>query len=68
MANLVCKKVYRSNPLTKLEKLFNREKSRVRSRVEHIFGWMEGSMNGMLLQNRGKSCTFAGFALAIGQF
>ncbi len=54
MVNLVCKKAYRNNPLTKLEKLFNREKSRVRSRVEHIFGFMEGSMNRMFLQNIGK--------------
>lgn len=54
MANLVCKKAYRNTPLSKLEKIFNREKSRVRSRVEHIFGFMEGSMNGMFLQSIGK--------------
>ena len=31
----------------------NREKSRIRSRVEHIFGFMEMSMNGMYINNIG---------------
>jgi transposase, IS5 family len=43
------KKGYKSNPLTEQEKATNREKSRVCSRVEHIFGFMEGSMSGMHL-------------------
>jgi len=54
MANLVCKKGYKNSPLTELEKEYNREKSRVRSRVEHIFGFMENSMRGMYLYNIGK--------------
>jgi IS5 family transposase len=32
----------------------NKEMSRVLSRVEHIFGFMEGSMNGMNLYAIGK--------------
>lgn len=54
MANQVCKKGHKNNPLSDLETAYNREKSRVRSRVEHIFGFMENSMNGMYLYNIGK--------------
>lgn len=54
MINQVCEKGYRNKPLTEEQKAGNREKSRVRSRVEHVFGFMEGSMNGMYLYNIGK--------------
>jgi transposase, IS5 family len=47
--NQVCEKGYRNTPLTENQKLSNTEKSRTRSRVEHIFGFMETSMNGMYL-------------------
>jgi hypothetical protein len=40
----------KNKPLTEAQKAGNREKSRVRSRVEHIFGFMENSMNGMYIQ------------------
>jgi IS5 family transposase len=49
MNDKTCKKGYRNNPLTEQEIATNREKSRIRSRVEHVFGFMEGSMNGMYL-------------------
>ena len=49
MIDKTCKKGCKNNPLTEQEIAVNREKSRVRSRVEHIFGFMEGSMNGMNL-------------------
>jgi transposase, IS5 family len=49
MVDKTCKKGYKNNPLTEQEKEINKEKSRVRSRVEHVFGFMEGSMNGMNL-------------------
>jgi len=49
MIDKTCKKGYKNNPLTQQEIATNREKSRIRSRVEHIFGFMEGSMNGMNL-------------------
>lgn len=48
MANLVCKKGCKNRPLTELEKEYNREKSRVRSRVEHIFGRAGGPLQGKL--------------------
>ncbi|NJM16359.1 MAG: IS5 family transposase [Chloroflexia bacterium] len=45
MNNKVCEKGTRNNPLTQEQKASNREKSKVRSRVEHVFGFIEGSMN-----------------------
>jgi transposase, IS5 family len=53
MINQVCERGYRNNPLTEAQKQTNREKSKVRSRVEHIFGFMETAMNGMSLKNIG---------------
>ena len=50
MKNKVCEKGSRNNPLTDQQKNDNREKSRIRSRVEHIFGFMEMSMNEMYIQ------------------
>ena len=49
MINKVCEKGTRNHPLTEEQKASNREKSRVRSRVEHIFGFMEMSMNEMYI-------------------
>jgi transposase, IS5 family len=49
MIDKTCKKGYKNNPLTEQDYAINKEKSRVRSRVEPIFGFMEGSMNGMNL-------------------
>jgi IS5 family transposase len=49
MENRVCEKGYRNRPLTEEQKANNTEKSRIRSRVEHIFGFMEMSMNGMYI-------------------
>jgi IS5 family transposase len=50
MNNQVCEKGYRNKPLTQEQKDNNTQKSR----VEHIFGFMEMSMNGMYLCNIGK--------------
>ena len=49
MENRVCEKGYRNKPLTEEQKANNREKSRFRGRVEHIFGFMEMSMNEMYI-------------------
>ena len=40
-------KAYRNKPLTEIQKTSNKEKSRVRARVEHVFGHMTNSMGGM---------------------
>jgi transposase, IS5 family len=48
--NQVCEKGYKNNPLTEEQKENNKEKSKTRVRVEHIFGFMENSMNGMYIK------------------
>jgi transposase, IS5 family len=48
--NKIHEKGYRGNPLTDKQKEKNRRKSMVRARVEHVFGFMENSMNGMYLR------------------
>lgn len=45
----IIEKGYKNKPLTEEQKKNNIEKSRVRVRVEHIFGFMEKSMNRMYL-------------------
>lgn len=54
MINKACEKGYKNKPLTEEQIKNNREKSKTRARVEHIFGFMEGSMNGMYLYAIGK--------------
>jgi IS5 family transposase len=53
MVNQVCEKGAKNRPLTDEQIAKNREKSRVRCRIEHIFGFMEMSMNGMHIYNIG---------------
>lgn len=49
----ICEKGYRNNPLTEQQKENNRVKSSVRSRVEHVFGFMEGAMHGLTVRTIG---------------
>jgi hypothetical protein len=49
MENHVCETGYRNRPLTEEQKRKNREKSRFRSRAEHVPGFMEMSMNEMYI-------------------
>jgi IS5 family transposase len=51
--NRVNEKGYRNKPLTDEQKAGNREKSKTRARVEHIFGFVENSMNGSFLRTIG---------------
>jgi hypothetical protein len=51
MENRVCEKEYRNKLLTEGQKANNTEKTRFRSCLEHIFGFMEMSMNEMYIQN-----------------
>jgi IS5 family transposase len=53
MINGVNEKGYRGHPLTDEQKENNRLKSKVRARVEHIFGFMENSMNEMYINTIG---------------
>jgi IS5 family transposase len=43
----------KNKPLTEPQKASNKEKSKVRVRVEHVFGFMENSMNGMTMAHIG---------------
>lgn len=49
----IIEKGYRNNPLTEEQKAINKVKSKIRVRVEHIFGFVENSMNGSFIQNIG---------------
>ncbi len=51
--NRVNEKGYRNKPLTEEQKVNNKEKSKIRARVEHIFGFVENSMNGSFVRTIG---------------
>lgn len=53
MKNNVNEKGYRNHPLTEEQKKNNRQKSKTRARVEHVFGFMEQSMNGLFVRSVG---------------
>jgi IS5 family transposase len=53
MVNKVHEKGYRNKPLTEDQRAGNNEKSKTRARVEHVFGFMEQSMNGLYLKSIG---------------
>lgn len=53
MINCVNEKGYRNKPLTEEQKNNNKEKSKVRARVEHVFGFIENSMNGSYIRTIG---------------
>ena len=49
----ICEKGYRGHPLTEEQKESNRLKSKTRSRVEHVFGFMECVMNKLYVRTIG---------------
>jgi IS5 family transposase len=51
--NRINEKGYRNNPLTEEQKANNKEKSRTCARVEHLFGFVENSMNGSFIRTIG---------------
>jgi IS5 family transposase len=51
--NQIHEKGYRKNPLTEEQIASNKEKSRIRVRVEHVFGFMENSMGSMFFRKVG---------------
>ena len=53
MNNKVHEKGYRNKPLTDKQKASNKEKSKTRARVEHVFGFIEQSMNGLIVRSVG---------------
>jgi IS5 family transposase len=46
----ISEKGYRNHPLNEEQKKNNREKSRIRSRIEHVFGDMTNSMGGLTVR------------------
>lgn len=53
MNPVICEKGHRNNPLTDEQKQNNRTKSQTRCLVEHIFGFVEGAMNGSFVRSIG---------------
>lgn len=51
--NEICEKGYRNKPLTEEQKENNRRKSKIRCRIEHIFGYMTMSMHGLTVRSIG---------------
>ena len=51
--NRVCEKGYKNRPLTDEQKHQNREKSKIRCRIEHVFGFMTVSMHGLTIRTIG---------------
>jgi IS5 family transposase len=50
----ICEKGYRNVPLTEAQKESNRVKSKVRARVEHVFGYMTRFMGGIFIRTIGR--------------
>lgn len=51
--NEICEKGKRNHPLTEEQKASNKEKSKKRCRIEHIFGFITNSMNGITIRSIG---------------
>jgi IS5 family transposase len=51
--NKIHQRAYRNKPLTDVQKQDNREKSKVRVRVEHVFGFVENSLGGSFIRSIG---------------
>ncbi len=52
VTSMIHEKGYRNKPLTKAQQKKNKSKSKIRARVEHIFGFMTNSMNRMYIRCR----------------
>lgn len=56
-------RAYRNTPLTKEQEISNTAKSRVRARVEHVFGYQTNSMGGIFLRSVGAARAAVGVGL-----
>ncbi len=52
--NSIHEKGYRNRPLTDKQKDSNHKKSKIRVRIEHVYGFMTGSMNGITVRSIGR--------------
>jgi IS5 family transposase len=53
MNNCVIEKGYKNKPLKEEQKVANKAKSKIRVRVEHVFGFVENSMHGSYIRTIG---------------
>ena len=53
--NQIHEKGYRNRPLSEEQKAENKRKSRTRSRIEHVIGYMSGTMRGITVRSIGIS-------------
>lgn len=60
--NHICEKGARNHPLTEEQKKSNRQKSKTRCRIEHIFGFMTNSMHGIITRSIGMTRVKSGIA------
>ena len=51
--NQIHEKGYRNKPLSEAQKAENKRKSRIRVRIEHVFGYMTGTMRGITVRSIG---------------
>ena len=56
-------RAYRNRPLTEEQKASNRQKSKIRARIEHLFGYMSQSMKGFYLRAMGRRRNAAAIGL-----
>ncbi|MEL7409417.1 MAG: transposase, partial [Cyanobacteria bacterium J06558_2] len=57
------KRAYRNRPLTGKPKEANRERSKIRAKVEHVFGSWVNSMGGKLMRSIGQQSVKAAIGL-----
>jgi len=55
LCSQIHRKAQRNKPLTKNEKKGNKTKSRIRARIEHVFGAQSNDMGGVLVRTIGKA-------------
>lgn len=63
LTSQIHERAYRNTPLTEEQNISNTGKSRVRARVEHVFGHMENSMGGIFLKSIGAARAKVGVGL-----
>ena len=51
----ICEKGQKDQPLSEAQQAANRQRSKVRSRVEHVFGFQQNSMGGKLIRTIGQA-------------
>jgi transposase, IS5 family len=63
VASQIHERAYRNRPLSAAQQQANRQKSKIRARIEHVFGYMSQSMKGFFLRFIGKRRNTAAIGL-----